>query len=222
MKKKAETPKQMSEYEVDAMWMSYRYAIGRHTAAATMHAGNMIKNVYGRLDDDRTKFYAYDIRREISYHLQWEFNFDMGLYIPRQYYDPFKALIEFEKTFPVDEREIGVLNYLREHRVSVSFDAWGYRFDIHPPIHQYDLYIHNLEDLLVWANAANALDPDKHHKITTEYEGKIETIDAFEIYRINHNLEGNMFCIEYVSINEYLENPHKNQWIRKDCIKQID
>ena len=222
-KKDIKNKKYLNAYEHNAMWMSYRYAIGRHTAASVMHAGDMVQNVYGRLQPDRLVFDVYDMRREIGYHLQWEFNFDMGLYISREYYDPFKALMEFEKTIPNDEKEIGLLNHLREHRISVSVNNSGkYFFELHEPIHKNELYISHLEDLLIWANAANALDSNKHHQIITDYEGKTETIDAFEIYRINHNLEGNMFCIEYASINDYLENPHKNQWIRKDCIKQID
>ena len=29
----------LSDYEMDAMWMSYRYAIGRHSIASVTHAG---------------------------------------------------------------------------------------------------------------------------------------------------------------------------------------
>lgn len=35
-----EKAKPLSEYEKDAMWMSYRYAIGHHTIACVEYAGN--------------------------------------------------------------------------------------------------------------------------------------------------------------------------------------
>ena len=41
----------LSEYEYDAMWMSYRYAIGRHTIASAMHAGRLVQTMYHRLNE---------------------------------------------------------------------------------------------------------------------------------------------------------------------------
>ena len=52
-KVKKEEPKEMSMYEEDLIWMSYRYCIGRHTIAASMHAGEIAKHEYFRLSPER-------------------------------------------------------------------------------------------------------------------------------------------------------------------------
>ena len=56
----------LSDYEIDSMWMSYRYCIGRHTIAAHMHATDLWKNCKGRMTKERQLFTAFDINREIE------------------------------------------------------------------------------------------------------------------------------------------------------------
>lgn len=62
---------QMTEYETDSMWMSYRYCIGRHTIASHMRAGDIAEQCYGRMSPERSIFNAYDINREIEDRLRW-------------------------------------------------------------------------------------------------------------------------------------------------------
>ena len=62
MKKKEQM---LSEYEIDNIWMSYRYCIGRHTIAAHCHAGDIANNAYGRMTKERMQFMAKDINQEI-------------------------------------------------------------------------------------------------------------------------------------------------------------
>ena len=63
MKKKEQ--KMLSEYELDNIWMSSRYCIGRHTIAAHCHAGDIANNAYGRMTKERMKFISKDINQEI-------------------------------------------------------------------------------------------------------------------------------------------------------------
>ena len=60
---------QLTDYEEDCMWMSYRYCIGRHTIASNMHAGSIWKNCRNRISNDRQLFTAFDINREIEQRL---------------------------------------------------------------------------------------------------------------------------------------------------------
>lgn len=62
---------QLTSYEEDCMWMSYRYCIGRHTIASHMHANDIWQNCKGRMTDEHTLFTAFDINREIESHLNW-------------------------------------------------------------------------------------------------------------------------------------------------------
>ena len=57
---------QLTDYEEDCMWMSYRYCIGRHTIASHMHAGSIWKNCQHRMSPERQLFTAFDINREIE------------------------------------------------------------------------------------------------------------------------------------------------------------
>jgi len=61
----------LSDYEEDSMWMSYRYCIGRHTIASHMRAGDIAKECYRRISDERSIFTAYDINREIEQQLMF-------------------------------------------------------------------------------------------------------------------------------------------------------
>ena len=221
MKKKTETPKPMSEYEVDAMWMSYRYAIGRHTIAACMHAGNMIKEIYHRLEEKRIPFTVYDIRREINQHLDWNFNFGLSLGVRQEDYDPIKALVEFAKRVDV-KKAGGIFKYLGNNRVEVSVNSnHEYVYNFSEPIRPGELYSHELHDLLVWYNMSCALDKENHKIAVTEYTGKVEEHEVFEYVKIQHADVEEDFTIDYVDINEYLANPFVHKWIAKDYIKEI-
>ena len=223
MKKKAEVPKPMSEYEIDAMWMSYRYAIGRHTIAACMHACNMIKEIYHRIDEKRIPFTVYDIRREINQQLEWNFNFGLGLYVQQEDYDPIKALVEFAKHDDV-KKAGGIFKYLSNNRVEVSINSnHEYEYNFSEPIHPgRELYAHELVDLLIWYNMSCALDKENHKIVVAEYEGKTEEHEVFEYVKIEQYIDAEEdFAIDYVDIKEYLENPFVHKWIAKKYIKEV-
>ena len=55
----------LSEYEMDNIYMSYRYCIGRHTIAAHCHAGDIANNAYGRMSKERMQFMSNDINSSI-------------------------------------------------------------------------------------------------------------------------------------------------------------
>ena len=214
----------LSEYEYDAMWMSYRYAIGRHTIATAMHAGQLAQAVYHRLNEHQREQTVYDIRREISTILNWEYNFNMDLCIPRQILDPFKSLYVFSLSPCVDEAG-GLLKYLQQHRVTV--------FTRTPPLLEYDvedsftkkneLSFMGIHDLLEWVNAANALDRKNHYIATVEYEGKKEKIEVFESYSFNRDDKGiYRLAWAYSPIEDYLANPVLYTRIADKYIKWLE
>lgn len=214
----------LSEYEYDAMWMSYRYAIGRHTIATAMHAGQLAQAVYPRLNEHQREQTVYDIRREISTILNWEYNYNMDLCIPRQILDPFKSLYVFSLSPCVDEAG-GLLKYLQQHRVTV--------FTRTPPLLEYDvedsftkkneLSFMGIHDLLEWVNAANALDRKNHYIATVEYEGKTEKIEVFESYSFHRDDKGiYRLAWAYSPIDDYLANPVLYTRIADKYIKWLE
>lgn len=218
--KKEQKKKYLSIYEHNAMWMSYRYAIGRNTITSTMHAGYMIQNVYERIPEEQVEIDVFDIRREINRALEFEFNFGLEIDTPQQYYEPFKALVQLDKKIE-KELGIGLLNYLKDHKITAKINQNNeYDFinglPIYPGHEKYEMKLH---DLIIWANMANALDPNKHHTIITKYYGNEETHDVFESYMYD-KIKG--FSVNYTDIKSYLENPFKYTYLAPDCIIKID
>ena len=224
-RKKENAPIQpLSEYEYDAMWMSYRYAIGRHTIASAMHAGQLVQAMYHRLNEHQREQTVYDIRREISTILNWEYNFNMDLCIPPQILDPFKSLYVYSLSPCVDEAG-GLLKYLQQHRVTV--------FTRTPPLLEYDvedsftkkneLSFMGIHDLLEWVNAASALDRTNHYIATVENEGKTEKIEVFESYSFQRDDKGiYRLAWAYSPIEDYLANPVLYTRIADKHIKWLD
>ena len=64
---------QLSDYDEDCMWMSYRYCVGRHTIASHMHARDIWINCRNRMSNDRQLFTAYDINKEIENSLRFSY-----------------------------------------------------------------------------------------------------------------------------------------------------
>ena len=81
----------------DLIWMSYRYCIGRKTIAASMHAGNIAKNVYNVFSKERQTFMAHDIRREINDYVTWMKNVKVS---------------DFRNHIPQDALSSIIINYL--------------------------------------------------------------------------------------------------------------
>ena len=67
-----------------------------------------------------------------------------------------------------------------------------------------------------------ALDKENHKIAVTEYEGKTEEHEVFEYVKIQQDIvDKKYFAIDYVDINDYLENPFVHRWIAKNYIKKI-
>ena len=65
--------KKLSEYEDTLIWMSYKYAISKHTIDANNHAYEIAKNSYHRLllTPKRMQFMSKDINMEIQSKIAW-------------------------------------------------------------------------------------------------------------------------------------------------------
>ena len=107
---------QLTDYEEDCMWMSYRYCIGRHTIASSMHAYDIWKNCKDRMSKERQLFTAYDINREIENCLRFRAPY---------FYFPITSLNRIYTT-AVDI----VCEFMDEYNIKSKEDFLKYR-DIH-------------------------------------------------------------------------------------------
>lgn len=183
---KQKKSKLMSSYEQDLTWMAYRYAIGRHTIAASSICKEMAKNVYLRLTRSRSEFIAQDIQKEIADHLRfYPFSFTMSYDIPADdnRFVPIDRFIEFlmSNGYASDEelqnfsriecnwdRESDTFTYVTEEKK----DKTGY-------------LTHDWEDLMEWSNLAKLLN-FKCHKYCIAKDPSTDEevmIEYFESYR---------------------------------------
>ena len=119
----------LSEYEMDNMWMSYRYCIGRHTIASHMHASDIWKNCKGRMSDERALFTAFDINREIEMSLGFmKPNFRFPITSLNRIYTP---AVDIVCQFMIDYDIKSIEDFIRYKDINVilSDNEQGYKIE---------------------------------------------------------------------------------------------
>lgn len=120
---------QLSDYEMDCMWMSYRYCIGRHTIAASMHAPAIWKHCKGRMSDERALFTAFDINREIESSMVFikpYFHFPITS-LNRIYTSAIDIFCEFLEDYKIEDI-VDLIKY-RDVYIKLSDNERGYTFE---------------------------------------------------------------------------------------------
>ena len=222
-KKVKEEQKEMSMYEEDLIWMSYRYCIGRHTIAASMHAGEIAKHEYFRLSPERRQFMAFDIRREIASTLSFgPLNFRMDPNIKEENYKPLELLLEFFDDNDIHTREdlakiasihTHITSYNNPQGIYITTSSKDVKEESH--ISTFDIL-----DLIPWANLAACFDVNNHKWCTVNVNGKEKTIEYFEAWVEANKEEGQDFNFTKVKIDvdSYLKNPNYCGYLIEDYI----
>ena len=188
MRKKKEQ-QMLSDYEIDNIWMSYRYCIGRHTIAAHCHAGDIANNVYGRMTKERMQFMSKDINSSIydCLHVHDWFRIDnvwnvtsfrpLDIFyqclndIGIQTYDDIKKIKGIECHFTKDG-ELKTDVYYYNDKDKFNFKSFM-----------------DVEDLEIWQRLANLFDID-NHKWCKCYGGHIvEYYECWTHYRTKTGLK---------------------------------
>ncbi|MBQ5839791.1 MAG: hypothetical protein IIW42_07180 [Bacteroidaceae bacterium] len=195
---------ELSRYEEDCIWMSYRYCIGRHTIAAHMHAGEIAAHAYGRMSDERTQFMSYDINREIAHILNvhnW-FEFDNEWSIPKSEYRPLDLLYRC-----LDDANIRSDEELRRIKnITAIYNQGEWVFDIHYYTHGDNVRsISDIHDLEVWQQLANLFDLDSHKMCRLIDDTFCEYYECWKMkrgeynkYRIPVDARGNFSVLTYL------------------------
>lgn len=159
--------KQLSQFEEDCIWMSYRYCIGRSTIAAHMHAGGIANNAYDRLSDARMQFMSEDINSEIHDRLHWKNFIDMGWWgnVPKQYFKPLDVVYSILSDEKIDsEEKIRSIKSIDIdwNNEKKKFDYSIYYFNENDKNKDYGRSLSDLQDLEVWQRLANLFDKNSH------------------------------------------------------------
>ena len=110
-------------YEETLIWMSYRYAIGRHTIASNSHCHDIAENAYERLKltPHRMEFMAKDICNEIAQMLHISFFSIDGYSLNTTGVYPLDLFYEY-----VNSKEISDYNDLNRNVKSVTYKNGTY------------------------------------------------------------------------------------------------
>ena len=204
-----------SSYMEDLIWMSYRYCIGRKTIAAHSHAGDIAKNSYNDISENRRVFMAKDIRQEINDILRWRKNVDCHDYREDLTEDAFSAIIYrvLEKYGPE----------LPAHDIwnNVKFDVENGQVTMseYEGEKDYESFESLFNDLLPWIKLANALDSKCHRVITTVYEGKKEEHICFPYPSMDYS--GTKIGKKWVDVESYRANPYIDRYFDEQYITEI-
>lgn len=218
----AKQPKLVSTTEYDMLWMSARYCVGRHTIAASSHAGHIIKSYYNRLEESRRQSLADDIHERIYDVLRFsEIGFitddshrryNVGICNGRL--KPLTAFLDAVTSVGLND---DMMKRVRGLKVSYNFDTRN--FDYKTDFSDYSrTSLFDIDDLVAWHNAAMCLDKHNHKAIITTTDEFFLCFPA--LFRRSHNSAYD-YEMHFVPVNEYIANPFANRWIDGEKIKEV-
>jgi hypothetical protein len=183
----------------DLIWMSCRYAIGRHTIHCGTHPEHIMNNFYKNMDD----WYKKSLVREIRNCINDQLKFIDGIkLIGRNNIDA--AFVICKEAERYDVKDI--------NRCEFMIDT---NDDCIPATVTYSDSKKNisneLDDLLVWSKLANFLDEERHLKARCIWgEDGVEKDKVLTVFPFPHKSytnEGIKYEILYCDVNSYIEKP---------------
>lgn len=204
--------------EGDMMWYSIHYALGRKSYAGS-HCHDIVR--YGRevLSPERREFCAYDIRREISWHLNISLNYHLRIDAERRL-NPIDLLMRFMlendirtdeqlamyKRIEVKEDGLGNINYAveyeedEENRRSIGL-------------------LSNIDALLDWDDLAKYFDPKFHKRCKVKYNGEESVVEYFDSWERSYG-EADVFPYRLLKkpIDKYEQNPSLCMYINEEYV----
>ena len=208
--------KKLSDYEETLIWMSYRYAIGRHTIASCTHAGDIAKNSYDRLllTPSRMQFMSMDINDDILHHLEWapyNFTIDRSSGFSQEEIEPLNLFYQFINTLNI--KNFNELNNIKRVETfktngNISFNV------IYNEEGKESGYISSMDidDLEPWQKLSSIFNLKNHKFCKTMYNGEENIIEYVDVWHRKHGEDGYPSeVIQYekvkMPIDSYLDNP---------------
>ena len=208
--------KKLSDYEETLIWMSYRYAIGRHTIASCTHAGDIAQNSYDRLllTPGRMQFMSKDINDDILRHLEWapyNFTIDRSSGFSQEEIEPLNLFYQFINTLNI--KNFNELNKIKRVETvktngDVSFIV------IYNEDGKESGYISSMDidDLEPWQRLASVFSLKNHKFCKTLYNGEEKIVEYVDVWDRKYGKDGYpLEVIQYekvkMPIDGYLGSP---------------
>lgn len=163
------------DFKETCVWMSYRYAIGRSTIAAAMHAKDIAKHL-DWIPEDRHEFTGEDIISEINSQL----NCIKTIRLTNRFAGDAKRIDAFSLLFRYLENDQWLLKDDTYRTYTFNIDFGTHRVDA---IESYEGIQNDIllkyDDYKDWIKLAKILLNDTV-KLTIEMNGQLTEIDAYE------------------------------------------
>ena len=240
----------ITDFEETCMWMSYRYAIGRHSIASVMHACDIAEHFFYRLPNDRKEFTSFDIAREIDNSLRCIFHLYIEYPNENKNFHPFETLMEFIKNENI--KDLNEFNKFKSIRFNSNNGIWkvsysdsyvdAYHSNPEGALQKEEYDIHkdygtmDLEDLLHWQKLAACFDIHNLKVVHTLYEGKEQDHICFKSYFLQYgtateiDLQGKPYQVNdlkniwwdehWIDLDSYLSG-QENRYISDEYITNI-
>lgn len=206
MKKEKNKDEFNKSYHEDLIWMSYRYAIGRHTIAAHQHALNIAKYEHDNFTKEEKKHFAIDIRQCIEDNLRFgEYNVSIDYSILQDDRRPLEFLLQYFIDNPnwyIDDNYKGLIISRDSSTDKITYtQKKSDTYNCKPFSMMY------LEDLLVWMDLASYFDEDNYKTCKVDYNGEIKEIAYFDSYIYYQNKNDKLPYWKKVKkpVNEYIK-----------------
>ena len=216
--------KQMTMFEEDILFGAMRYYIGRSSILAASIPQEIGQNCYGRFQtEDRQLFAAYDINREIAYHMRFSkprfIVPDLGW---KRFYptaiDCFCMFVKnngiTEKSELIKYKEIEVKFGTSIEDVTFNAKMWDDDDKEKPKLEYY--YLNDFHDLFRWNHLVHLFDTE-HYKTALMKNG--EKIEYFETY-VETSSYSNQ--IDYVKAKMDVNKINWNCLINEEYIEDPD
>lgn len=204
--------KKLSEYEDTLIWMSYKYAISKHTIDANNHAYEIAKNSYHRLllTPKRMQFMSKDINMEIQSKIAWfPISFKINNYYGWNKFGNTPLGLVFDFINNENISNISQLNLYSNIDIDIDGNGNVSYIKSNNNTNLFELNLLDIEDLMNWQILSNIFDL-KHHKFCKILDNNEEKI--VEYVNIYQKEQGNKLYYKQVKLDiaKYLDNLSTN------------
>lgn len=207
----------MSDFKETCIWMSYRYAIGRKTIAATSHAYDIAHNM-DWVQKEKWQFTGIDILREINSHIRCYKNIKVVSYGDPDY-DVFSIIFEWFLNNPQDDN----VEYFMTHKWDIdtlhgTVKSVTELSEEEKPVRKEGIYYEanifsEYSDYKGWIKLANMF-LENYKYVTYEFDGKVQTVKCIEWYDLDYS---GKISKKYTASNEAMSG----WYIAPDYIKAV-
>lgn len=209
----------------ECLFSSWRYFIGRHSIQASMFPDDIARFLgenKGVFTEDRIKFMASDIRREVTDHIRWRDNVSVSGF--NDHTDAL-SLISTEIMQWIADRKIKGISdiWLSRHKFYVDLASERVFISDYESDKEYPnvLCLEDWRTYEKWILLANTMDP--HRLVEVDHYGKYTKYVCNHRYVLSDPEDGLYeICIEYNDVYSYMESGRSSIYLSPEFITKVD